>query len=535
MAESPALDRVGAALDAFFAASAPELTHRAGLVAFSAGPDSTALLAAAARRARRLGAGLTAAHVDHGLDAGSAGRAEAARRLAAALGVPVVAERREVAAERRSGESLEAAARRVRYGFLRRVAEERRAGWVATAHHRDDQAETVALRLLFGSGLRGLGAIRPVGELPAGEVTETEDELQNDLAKGGLLGRPEEPPDPRTGEVAPVLVRPVLALPRATLAAAAAEVAGEVGIAPVDDPTNRDLSVPRNLVRHRLLPALARESAAGIGTAGLAGRLASLADAADGAAATVDRTLVRHFGLAAELSLPLAELSALPGELLPHAAALLHARAGFPYPPPAEAVAELARQLAGWRREVTAVGCDCGGGRRWESRDAELVLAGPATRGAAGGDSPPPFSYTLRVPGEVAVPESGAVVRLRRAPLADWMLRGARDRAGLGIALAPGDEVTVRSRRPGDRIRPLGAPGSRRLKDLLIDRRVPRAERDRLPLLCVRGADGGERIAWVPGVAVDESCRLPAAGATDLATGAPAPCLAWVAEIASPR
>jgi tRNA(Ile)-lysidine synthetase-like protein len=64
--------------------------------------------------------------------------------------------------------------------------------------------------------------------------------------------------------------------------------------------------------------------------------------------------------------------------------------------------------------------------------------------------------------------------------------------------------VVVRSRRPGDRLRPLGAPGTRKLKDVLIDRGVPRRERDRLPLLCVGG-----RIAWVPGVTVDEAFRLP--------------------------
>jgi len=515
MDASPALDRVEAALDAFFAASAPELTGRPGLVAFSGGPDSTALLAAAARRARRLGRGLAAAHLDHGLDEGSSGRAEAARRLAAGLGAPVAVERREVAAERRRGESLEAAARRVRYGFLRRIAAERGAAWIATAHHRDDQAETVLLRLLFGSGLRGLGAIREVGEVPGGVGLGAE---ADPAARAGAdAGAP------------PALLRPLLELPRAALAAAAAEVSAATGLDALDDPTNRDLSVPRNRVRHRLLPALARGD--GASPPELARRLAALASAAGGAVAATDRALARLLGLAppaegSEPSVALAGLGSLPGELLPHAAALLHARAGLPYPPAAEAVAELARQLAGWRRHGTAVGCDCGGGRRWESRGSSLVLVETLAR--AGPGSPrSPFSYTLRVPGEVAVPESGAVVRLRRAPLAGWMLRGAPDRAGLGLALAPGDEVTIRNRRAGDRIRPLGAPGSRRLKDLLIDRRVPWAERDRLPLVCVRGADGRERVAWVPGVAVDESCRLPARS--------PAAGLAWVAEIASPR
>jgi tRNA(Ile)-lysidine synthase len=84
----------------------------------------------------------------------------------------------------------------------------------------------------------------------------------------------------------------------------------------------------------------------------------------------------------------------------------------------------------------------------------------------------------------------------------------------LALPLEPGDRITVRNRRPGDRLHPLGAGGSRRLKEVLIDRRVPRGERDRLPLLCVDG-----RIAWVPGVTIDYRFRL--AGETT----------AWVAEV----
>lgn len=65
--------------------------------------------------------------------------------------------------------------------------------------------------------------------------------------------------------------------------------------------------------------------------------------------------------------------------------------------------------------------------------------------------------------------------------------------------------VTARNRRPGDRLRPLGGPGERKLKDLLIDRGIPARERDRLPIVEIGG-----RIAWVPGVTIDERFRLPA-------------------------
>ena len=74
----------------------------------------------------------------------------------------------------------------------------------------------------------------------------------------------------------------------------------------------------------------------------------------------------------------------------------------------------------------------------------------------------------------------------------------------------------VRSRRNGDRVRPFGCQYTRRLKDVLIDRQVPRQERDRIPLLEV-----DSRLAWIPGVTVDDTFRVEAGGQ------------AWIAELES--
>jgi len=82
------------------------------------------------------------------------------------------------------------------------------------------------------------------------------------------------------------------------------------------------------------------------------------------------------------------------------------------------------------------------------------------------------------------------------------------------LELGPERRITVRSRRPGDRIRPLGCAFRRRLKELLIDRRIPRQERSRLPLLCV-----DDRVVWVPGVTIDDTCRIRGDGPV------------WVAEL----
>jgi tRNA(Ile)-lysidine synthase len=446
------------ALEAFFRNEAPLGPGDAVVVAFSGGPDSTALLWGMSR----LGVPLTAAHLDHGLDGGSAGRALAAGRLAERLGVPFVSERREVRIH--SGETLEAAARRVRYGFLEEARARLGARWIATAHHRDDQAETVLLRLLYGSGVEGLGSIRPV--------------------RGAV-------------------VRPLLGFSRADLAALLGDLTAGAGLSPVDDPTNRDLGIPRNRLRHQTLPALSA------GDPNLGARLARLAGRARAASAAVERRLARELPVLAVpggAALDRRLLDRLPAPLHPFALAALHRRAGAPYPAGSAARAELLRQLASGGRTA----CDCGGGWRWEAAGDLLALRRPEPARERTAN----FTYTLEVPGELEIPELSLKVGLFRRPVEPWMFQGRPRRAGLALPLVEGDRVTVRNRRPGDRIHPLGASGSRRLKEVLVDARVPRPERERLPLLCVEG-----RIAWVPGVTIEQRFRI--AGETT----------AWLAEV----
>ena len=459
------LDLLDAALAAFFRDAAPLAAGDGVVVAFSGGPDSTALLWGMSRLAAARGLLLAAAHFDHALDPGSRQRAEGAARLAGKLGVALVTERAGEFGPR--GESPEAAARRARYDFLERTRAALGARFTATAHHLDDQAETVLLRLLFGSGLSGLAGIRP-----------------------------------RHGAV----VRPLLALPRRRLL----EAVAAAGLAALDDPTNRSLSVPRNRVRHRLLPAL--EAAEPGCEENLPERLAGLAATARGASLAIDRRLVGRLAVlpvAGGIAVPRQTFAALPPELHPFALAWLHRQAGALYPASEAARAELGRQLAASPRAA----CDAGGGWRWEATGEQLILR----RDEGARERVADFTYTLKVPGTLAIPEIAARIEIRRRAVEPWMFAGAADRAALALPLTEGDLVTVRNRRPGDRIHPLGARGSRRLKEALIDRRVPRHLRDRLPLLVVGG-----RIAWVAGVTIDERFRL-AGHAT-----------AWVAEVTTP-
>jgi tRNA(Ile)-lysidine synthase len=427
------------------------------LIAFSGGPDSTALLAGTADLARLRGLRVLAAHLDHGLDTESAARAERARRLASRLGVEIVVDRREVTRLRRRGESCEEAARRVRYEFLEECRDAAGARWILTAHHLDDQAETLVMRLRQGSGLSGLVGVR------------------------AQLGH---------------LLRPLLALPRTALEAECRRR----GLTPNDDPGNRDVRAARAFVRSRLLPALAASDPE------IAIRLAAVAAAAARALPALERRLEAALQPKVSASGVLVDrlrLRGLPDSALSAAFGWLSRIAGARHAPSRRAREELRRQL----RRAGAIGCDGGAGWYWASRGEGVALLrapGPT----------PAFTYTFAVPGHCDIPEIGRRLSVEPSGVAAWMRVGDGLRAGLATAIPPGAVVEVRNRRPGDRVHPLGAPGERKLKDVLVDRRIPRAERDRIPLLCFEG-----RIAWVPGVTIDERFRLPLEGD------------AWVARI----
>ncbi len=184
------------------------------VVGLSGGADSVALVDALASLRRRRGFRVLAAHLDHGLRPGSAADAAFCAEVCRSLDVPLRVGRADVrtrASRERGG--LEQAARRERYAFLRRVRDEEGAVAIAVAHTRDDQAETLLLRLLRGSGATGLGGMRP-----------------------------------RRGDV----VRPLLGVSRGEVLAHLRER----GLAFREDPSNADLVHRRNRVRHELIPYL---------------------------------------------------------------------------------------------------------------------------------------------------------------------------------------------------------------------------------------------------------------------------------------
>jgi tRNA(Ile)-lysidine synthase len=205
MTDSPLVAKLRKALDA---------NPATGLcVAFSGGADSTALLHALAQLPQARGRGLRAVHVDHGLHADSARWSEHCRRFCETLDVPIEIVRVDV--DHGRGEGLEAAARRARYGAFARSL--RPGEWLVLAHHREDQVETVILKLLRGAGPHGLAGMR--GQRPLGAGT---------------------------------LWRPLLDVPRELLR----EYVTAHGLEYIDDPSNADASLSRNYLRREILPRL---------------------------------------------------------------------------------------------------------------------------------------------------------------------------------------------------------------------------------------------------------------------------------------
>ena len=428
------------------------------VVAVSGGVDSMGLLDLLVGLQRRLPLRLHVAHVHHGLRGRAADR-EAALVVATAArhGLAVTLCHLDPR-ERPRGASVEMWARAARYGCLEAVAGRVRAAGIATAHTQNDQAETVLLNLLRGTGPRGLAGIPPVRHR---------------------------------------VVRPLLAVARPELEAYAA--AHRVPYR--RDASNAWLAFRRNRVRHRLLPQLAAEY-----NPRLVESLAALA-----------RQLRED-----EDTLS-AQAAALAGQAVSARAGLLHLeRARLRQAPPAisrrvfqAAVAQAGRGQVGLtRRHLEALARllrEAGtvrlpGGLEARVRGADLWI-GPGERVARGAGAPGAAAVPLRPGVWASWPPLGWRLRVRRVP-GSRVPRPLRDRwrAVLSPELlrAP---LSLRGWRPGDRFRPMGLDGRKKLQDFFVDAKVPREERGRLPLVL-----SGNRIAWVVGHRIAEEFRWPGRG-----------------------
>lgn len=400
------------------------------LVAVSGGADSLALLdlLVGTRDVHRLE--LVVAHVDHGIHPESGVVAARVAEAAGALGLRSLVGRLGLAA--RFPKVTETIARMERYRWLRQAAEVEGAQYIFLAHHADDQAETVLLRALKGSGVIGLRAM---------------------ARRRGML------------------VRPLLEVPRAALAA----YAGERGLAVWDDPANADRRHLRSWLRHEVLP-LVRERVP-----------------------RVDRHLRRTARDAArDAEAWDRALDVLPGlDLRPEPDGLSVA---------APALAGYDRTLAGVI--VRAVARRAGGvvGPRHAVRAAALAGRGQSGQWIQlGGGWMAELAFGrlhFRRWTLLPAPEPTLLEGARgELPWGAWRLSWRREpapaeqpRSAL-TAWFDGTGLLVRAWRRGDRIHPLGGTGHRLAVRCFQDARVPAGRRARWPMVEAAG-----RLAWIPGV-----------------------------------
>jgi tRNA(Ile)-lysidine synthase len=414
------------------------------LVAVSGGPDSIGLLLLLGDLRRKLGIELVAAHVNHRLR-GAESEADERCAAAAAERLGVAWDRAGLPAGLASGGNLEARLRDLRYAALHRLAERHGCRKIATGHTRDDQAETFLLRLARGAGSSGLAGI-----------------------------------EPRRGDG---VVRPLIDCTRAQVE----DVVRRAGVAYRVDRMNHDPRFQRTLVRDRVLPALAELNPS---------VRRALANAA--ALLRTERALLAR-ALAAELArvvrdgrLRLPALAQVEADLAPHLVRRWLAERGVPERNLSSRRVDGVLALASGRgRGDAAVALPAGWRVRREGDDL-VVSDRPehATAYAAQALAP---DREVDLPGGWRLVAREVARRERRPPLPDdlWSALCAAD----GTA----SSLVVRPARRGERVRPLGLNGQRKLSDVFTDRKIPSAVR-----WCYPVVESGGEIVWVPGVVRSE-------------------------------
>ncbi|HLH25103.1 MAG TPA: tRNA lysidine(34) synthetase TilS [Chloroflexota bacterium] len=442
------------------------------LVGVSGGQDSLCLAHALWRLRAEHGWALHVVHVDHGIRAEGAAEGAYVAAVCGAWGLPVRVMRVDVRGyQRRERLNVQEAARYARYQAFAREAEARGAAGVAVAHTADDVAETLLLHLLRGAGLDGLAAMPLARALPAAALGPADD--------GGPL--------PSALRV----LRPLLTVARADTAAYCAEQR----LRPVPA---EPVHYRRDRLRHDLLPALqGYNPAVRRALAGAAAALAEERAALDTWAARLLEQLPRD---SEQVVIPLGEWRALPTAMQKRLLGAAAAALGGPRTRLGRRQLASALRLAGGQ---AGRGIDLPSGLRLEREPAALRLR---RRGAP--SSAPAGPWHLPVPGAVAIPGVGTL-RAERCPAPPRALADTPPTECWLDAAAVAEPLTVRWRQPGDRFQPLGMASEKRLQDFLVDARVPRATRARLPLVVAGG-----RIAWVVGQRIAEWARVrPETGA----------------------
>ncbi|RJP30706.1 MAG: tRNA lysidine(34) synthetase TilS [Phycisphaerales bacterium] len=442
------------------------------VVGVSGGPDSMALLHILTRLSREFqwNFQLMVAHLNHGLrDLESEKDAAFVQAAADSLELPATIEFRDVRAlAGEQGRGIEETARQARYAFFERVAKKHGSKIVALAHHSDDNAETILHRILRGTGLRGLSGI------PAYRPMNFE----------------------RTVRV----IRPLLRHTRQEIL----EYLQDQGVAYREDKSNESLESTRNRIRHQVMPLLEREINPQVRDALL--RLGEQAHwleefLRETVQRTFDTLVISHTDQTLELNV---DAMGRKSPIVQTELVRL-AYSSFGLGEQDLSFGHLVSVLDLVGEHTSGKQVNLPGGMTVKRQYHRLVFSLPSDQPRETIAS----EIAVHVPGRTVLPIRRLEISCQVLEFEAGQAVQCRDRSTRTLEFVSYDAIhlplVVRSRRPGERFWPLGAPGTKKVSDFLGDVKVDPAERDRVAVLCDQLGP-----IWIIGHRIDERVKLTA-------------------------
>jgi len=431
------------------------------ILAVSGGPDSTALLYLMYDLRDELKCSLHIAHLNHNLRGEeSDADAEFVKEQAQKLGLPITVESLDVKSMI-SKESLESGARRIRYEFYEKVMSETHANKVVLGHTADDQAETVIMRFLRGSGAKGLSGIPPIRD--------------------------------------DIYIRPLIETSRAEVE----EYLQSLNIIPRWDSSNLSTEYERNKIRHELIPLLESNYSPNIKhilqqtadilreendflTEQIRQAMGECIHHQDSRSIDISIPDLKKHHIALQRRILRLVIESLLGDLnrynFNHLVALM------------DLIDNNTGKTISLPRGIIA-----------ERIYDKIIISLESFQQPS-----EPFDYIIDVPDEIEIPDLRLLVRTVLSKSNDMAYSKDKFQKTFDYDKIKGN-LHLRSRRNGDRFQPLGVSGTKKLKDFFIDEKVPRSQRDNVPILT-----DGNNILWIVGYQIDDRFKVTTQTKTEL-------------------
>ena len=421
------------------------------VLAVSGGPDSTAMLYIMNDLREELGCSLYIAHLNHCLRGEeSSADAEFVKEQAEKLHIPFTIEKIDVKSMITNKESLESGARRIRYDFYRKVMSETKADKVAQGHTADDQAETILMRLLRGSGTKGLSGIPPI----------------------------------RDG----IYIRPLIEISRSEVVA----YLQNIGVQPRWDSSNLSTEYERNRIRHELIPLIEKRFSPNIKA--ILQQTAEILRSEDDFLDTIAKSAMtkciknnrneaegviddlKKYHIAIQRRIIRLAIESILGDLN---------RYEFQHIDEIMALIESG---------TTGKSISLPRGIIAEKSYGKIIIKLDKEEYVE------PFDFTIKVPGETEIPSLGLKVMTFVGNVDSYSKEIYQKTFDYDVV---NGELHLRNRRKGDRFQPLGMSSTKKLKEYFIDEKIPKLQRDKIPILT-----DGNKIMWVVGYNIDDRFKV---------------------------